>query len=438
MVAEEDFWDRSMETLSREDLEALQLERLKEVLAWCERSKYYRKVFREEGIEPDKFRSLDDLKRIPFTDKTILREHPSTDFTCVPMGEIVRLHSTSGTTGQAIVIYYTRKDIASWAEMIARCMYMDGVRSNDVFQNMMGYGLFTGGLGFHYGAELIGALTIPAGAGNSRRQIQLMREFGTTVIHIIPSYALLLTEVFQEMGLDPRADTRLRIAFIGAEPHTEGMRRRIEEAYGIDAYNSYGLTEMNGPGVAFECPYKQGMHLWEDNYVLEVIDPSTLERVEEGEEGELVLTTLCRQGMPILRYRTRDLTRVIPGPCPCGRSHRRIDRIKGRTDDMFIIKGINIFPMQVEQVLLNVLGVGSNYQIHLERVGVRDEMKVLVEVTNELWHGDVRELRALQRHIRDELRSTILVTPTVELVEPGSLPKSEGKAVRVIDKRELI
>jgi phenylacetate-CoA ligase len=427
-----------METLSREDLEALQLERLKEVLAWCERSKYYRKVFREEGIEPDKFRSLDDLKRIPFTDKTILREHPSTDFTCVPMGEIVRLHSTSGTTGQAIVIYYTRKDIASWAEMIARCMYMDGVRSNDVFQNMMGYGLFTGGLGFHYGAELIGALTIPAGAGNSRRQIQLMREFGTTVIHIIPSYALLLTEVFQEMGLDPRADTRLRIAFIGAEPHTEGMRRRIEEAYGIDAYNSYGLTEMNGPGVAFECPYKQGMHLWEDNYVLEVIDPSTLERVEEGEEGELVLTTLCRQGMPILRYRTRDLTRVIPGPCPCGRSHRRIDRIKGRTDDMFIIKGINIFPMQVEQVLLNVLGVGSNYQIHLERVGVRDEMKVLVEVTNELWHGDVRELRALQRHIRDELRSTILVTPTVELVEPGSLPKSEGKAVRVIDKRELI
>ncbi len=435
MAPEDNYWNRRMETLSREEISSLQLKKLRGILEICSHSPYYRRIFKEEKIDPSRIEDFDDLRRIPFTDKNILRENPSTDFLAVPREEIIRLHSTSGTTGQAIVIYYTRSDIQTWAEMIARCMYMNGVRRGDVFQNMIGYGLFTGGLGFHYGAELVGVLTIPSGAGNSRRQIQLMREHGTTVAHVIPSYALLLTEVFEEMGLDPREDTNLRILFIGAEPHSEDMRQRIEEIYGVDAYNSYGLTEMNGPGVAFECPHKQGMHLWEDHYILEVIDPQTLERVPEGEEGELVLTTLSREGMPILRYRTRDLASVIPGECPCGRKHRRISRIKGRSDDMFIIKGVNVFPLQVEEVLMKTLGVGSNYQIHLERVGVREEMKVLVEVTGELWHGNPSELRALQERIRENLRSAILLTPLVELVEAGSITKSEGKAVRVVDKR---
>jgi phenylacetate-CoA ligase len=302
---------------------------------------------------------------------------------------------------------------------------------------MMSYGLFTGGLGFHYAAERIGAMVIPAGSGNSKRQIQLMREFHSTAIHIIPSYALYLLEVFKELGLDPRRDTRLRIAVLGAEPHTEGLRRRVEDAYGVEAFNCYGLSEMCGPGVAFECPAKEGLHVWEDSFLLEVVNPESLEPVGEGEEGELVFTSLRREGMPLLRYRTRDLARIYPGTCGCGRAHRRISRIKGRTDDMFIVKGVNVFPMQVEKVLLEVLGVGSNYQIILDTVKAKDEMRVLVEVAGELWHGEVRELNRLRRTRVDELRQETLVTPLVELVEPGSLPKGEGKAVRVVDKREL-
>jgi len=435
MPQEHGYWDPAVERLDREELTRLQERRLRETVEACSRSPYYSSLFRREGIDPARFRGLEDLRRIPFLEKQDLRDNPPTYFLTLPLDDMIRVHSTSGTTGQAVVIFHTREDIEAWAELVARCMYMTGLRRSDVFQNMMGYGLFTGGLGFHYGAERIGALTIPAGAGNSRRQVQLMLEFGTTAVHVIPSYALYLTEVFKEMGVDPRRQTRLRIAYIGAEPHSEDLRRRIEEAYGVKAYNSYGLTEMSGPGVAFECPEQEGMHVWEDSFVAEIIDPSTLEPVPEGEEGELVLTCMHRRGMPLLRYRTRDLTRFLPGECPCGRGHRRIARIKGRTDDMFIIKGVNVFPMQVEQVLLRLLGVGSNYLIQLERDGVRDEMRVLVEVTGEIWQGDVRGLRSLQKRIQEELRSEILVTPQVELVEPGSLPQSEGKAVRVVDRR---
>jgi len=301
-----------------------------------------------KGISPEDIRSLEDLRRIPFTTKEDLRRGFPYGFLAVPKDEVVRLHASSGTTGTPTVVYHTRRDLEVWADLVARCLYMVGMRKEDVFQNMMSYGLFTGGLGLHYGAERIGALVIPSGAGNSRRQITLMRQFGTTAIHIIPSYALKLLETFQEMGLDPK-EMKLRMAFVGAEPHTEEVRRRIEEAYGIDAFNSYGLSEMNGPGVAFECPYKEGMHVWEDSYILEVIDPETLEPVPDGEEGELVLTTLRREAMPLLRYRTGDLAFVYPDPCPCGRTHRRISRIKGRTDDMFIIKGVNVFPMQVDR-----------------------------------------------------------------------------------------
>lgn len=435
-MSEGEFWNPGMELLSGEEMRNLQLRKLKEVLERCLQSPFYKEWFREAGFDSSRLQSLDDLRALPFMDKETLRGGDPRRFLTVPLEEVVRLHSSSGTTGQATVIFHTARDIEAWTELVARCMYMTGVRRSDVFQNMMGYGLFTGGLGFHYAAERIGALVIPAGSGNSKRQIQLMRDFGTTVIHVIPSYALYLLDVFRELGLDPRRDTSLRIAFIGAEPHTESLRRRLEESYGFRAYNSYGLSEMSGPGVAFECPFQEGMHVWEDSFILEVVDPETLEPVPEGEEGELVFTTLHREGMPLLRYRTHDLSRVIPGPCRCGRAHRRISRIKGRTDDMFIVKGVNVFPMQVERALLGVLGVGSNYRIVLETVDNRDEMRVQVEVAGDLWHGEVKELNQLRRRIVQELRQEILVTPRVELVEPGSLPTGEGKAVRVVDMRE--
>ncbi len=433
-----DFWNPEMELLDRGEIEALQMKRLREVLERCERSPFYREWFREAGFYPHKVCSLADLRSLPPMDKDTLRGGDPRRFLTVPLEDVVRLHSSSGTTGQATVVFHTARDIEAWTELVARCMYMTGVRRSDVFQNMMGYGLFTGGLGFHYAAERIGCLVIPAGSGNSRRQIQLMRDFGTTVIHVIPSYALYLLDVFRELGLDPKRDTALRIALIGAEPHTESLRLRLEESYGFKAYNSYGLSEMSGPGVAFECPFQEGMHVWEDSFILEVLDPDSLEPVPVGEEGELVFTSLHREGMPLLRYRTRDLAYVYPDTCRCGRSHRRISRIKGRTDDMFIVKGVNIFPMQVERVLLGILGVGSNYQIVLDTVGSRDEMRVLVEVSGDIWHGEVRELNRLRRRITEQLRREILVTPLVELVEPGTLPAGEGKAVRVVDKREHV
>jgi phenylacetate-CoA ligase len=300
---------------------------------------------------------------------------------------------------------------------------------------MMTYGLFTGGLGFHYGAEKIGALIIPAGSGNSKRQIQLMHDFETTVIHIIPSYALHLSTVFDDIHEDPKG-TSVKIAFVGAEPHSEKMRQKIEEIYGFKAYNSYGLSEMNGPGVAFECPCQDGLHIWEDNFIVEIIDPDTLEPVPDGEEGELVMTTLMREGMPILRYRTKDLTRILPEPCPCGRTHRRIQRITGRTDDMLILKGVNIFPIQIEKKLMEIDGVGKNFLIILDRQGYNDLMTVKVEVEKNVFDGELKHLEQLRRQIVESLKSDILITPKVDLVEPGSLPSTEGKAVRVVDNRK--
>jgi len=429
------FWEKEIETLPREELERLQVRRLRQTLLRARNSPFYGRLFKRIGLDPERVDSLDVLKDIPFTTKEDLRANVPYGFLAVPKEEIVRLHSSSGTTGVATPIFHTASDIDRWANLVARCMYMTGVRREDVFQNTMGYGLFTGGLGFHYGAEKLGVMVIPSGPGNSRRQIYLMQTFGTTVIHILPSYAMRLLSVFQEMGLDPRYDTRLRIAFIGAEPHSEEMRKRIEEAYGMDAYNSYGLSEMNGPGVAFECPYKNGLHVWEDSFILEVIDPETLEPLPDGEEGELVFTTLTREGMPIIRYRSRDLAAVYPEPCPCGRTHRRISRIKGRTDDMLIVKGVNIFPIQIERVLMNIPEVGTDYQIILDRKNYLDAMTVRVEINAKFFDGDIRHLERLQKKIVEELRSEIIIEPEVELVEPGSIPKSEGKAVRVIDKR---
>ena len=352
-----DYFDKA-ETWDRATLETVQLARLKTTIQQASRAPFYAKRLAEAGVSADNLRSLEDIRRIPFTSKDDLRSQYPYGLATVPHSEFVRMHCSSGTTGTPVAVCYTQPDINSWADLMARCLYMAGVRKDDVFQNMSGYGLFTGGLGIHFGAERLGCMTIPAGAGNSKRQLKLVKDFGTTVAHILPSYALHLGTTLIEEGEDPKA-LSLRIACVGAEPYTEETRRRIEALFDMKVYNSYGLSEMNGPGVAFECQYQNGLHLWEDAYLLEIIDPNTGKLVPDGEVGELVLTTLCRHGMPILRYRTRDLTRIIPGDCPCGRKHRRIDRILGRSDDMIIVKGVNIYPMQVERVLMSLSATAS-------------------------------------------------------------------------------
>lgn len=392
-------------------------------------------MFSRLGLGADSLGGLDDLRRFPFTEKQELRDNYPFGMLAVPKEKVVRMHHSSGTTGMAIAVFHTRGDVERWADLVARCLHMVGLGPGDVFQNMMSYGLFTGGLGLHYGAEKLGAFVIPIGAGNSHRQIEFMRIFGTTAVHIIPSYAMALLGTCEEMGVDSKRDLRLRFAVGGAEPYTEGARKRLQEAWGIAFYNCYGLSEMCGPGVAFECPEQQGLHLWEDSYLGEIIVPETGKPAAEGETGELVLTSLTREAMPLIRYRTRDLTAFVPGTCPCGRTHRRLARIQGRTDDMFIIKGVNVFPMQIERVLMGMPEVGTNYMIVLDREGYADRMTVRVEVTAEAFRDDLAQLRALQERIAHAVREEILVTPRVELVEPGSLPRQEGKAVRVVDER---
>jgi len=424
------YWDREIETMKREELENLQLQLLNKTLSRAKQSLFYKKRL------PDRIGNLREVQDIPFTTKQDLRDSFPMGLVAVPKEELVRLHSSSGTTGRATVVYHTKNDIDNWAELCARSMYMTGVRKGDVFQNMMGYGLFTGGLGLHYGAEKLGALTIPASSGNSKRQIRLMYDFGSTALHITPSYALHLHTIFDEEGIDPKRDLDLRIAFLGAEPYSEGTRRKIEKLYGLNAYNSYGLSEMNGPGVAFECTHKEGMHVWEDSFLLEVIDPLSRRPMPDGHEGELVFSTLRREGMPIIRYRTGDIATVYRRSCPCGRTHRRISRIKGRSDDMLIIKGVNIYPMQVEKVLMDIPEVGNNYLIEIDTVDYLDTLIVKIEVRPEIFHGQISELEDIKKRITELLRTEILIHPRVVLVEPNSLPASEGKAVRVVDRRE--
>ena len=426
-----EYWQPEIETMPREQLQQLQVEKLRKTIEVCLNSPFYGKRLGELGITPESIQTVEDIRKIPFTTKADLRDNYPFGLVGGNMEEAIRIHSSSGTTGHPTVVVYSRHDIDSWANMIARNMYMVGCRKSDVFQNSSGYGMFTGGLGFQYGAEALGATTVPAAAGNSKRQIMFIKDFGTTCLHAIPSYAIRLAEVFREEVVDP-ASTKLHTLFIGAEPHTDEQRRRIERLLGVKAYNSFGMTEMNGPGVAFECKEQDGMHLWEDNYIVEIVNPDTLEPVPDGEIGEMVLTTLDRTMMPILRYRTRDLTRIIPGQCKCGRTHRRIDRIKGRTDDMFIIKGVNVFPMQVEKILVKYPGLGSNYLITLETIDDNDTMTVEVELDD--MHTDVYpELQRMTRDIQRALKDEILLTPKVRLVKKGSLPVSEGKAVRVKD-----
>lgn len=424
-----------LETMTRPEIEKLQLERLQHTVHHCMNSPFYRQRFAEHHLNPDDIQSLDDLRKIPFTTKQDLRDTYPFGIASVPLEKCVRLHSSSGTTGNPTVILHTQKDLNEWANAVARCLYMVGLRPGDIFQNSSGYGMFTGGLGFQYGAERLGMLTVPAAAGNTKRQLKFITDFGTTALHAIPSYAARMYEVMQEMGIDPRRDTKLKTLIIGAEPHSEEQRRRIEEMLGVKAYNSFGMSEMCGPGVAFECTEQNGLHIWEDYYIVEIIDPETLEPVPEGEVGELVLTTINREGMPLLRYRTRDLTRILPGECPCGRHHKRLDRMKGRSDDMIILKGVNIFPIQIETILLQFKELGSNYLITLETGDSNDEMTVEVEL-NQLFTDDYGRLQALTREITRQLKDEILVTPRVKLVPKGSLPQSEGKAVRVKDLRK--
>lgn len=429
-----EYWQPEIETMPREKLRQLQTEKLRRTIETALNSPFYGHRLGKLGITPQSINSVDDIWKIPFTTKQDLRDNYPFGLVAGNMKDAIRIHSSSGTTGHPTVVVYSRHDIDSWANMIARNMYMVGCRDTDVFQNSSGYGMFTGGLGFQYGAERLGATTVPAAAGNSKRQIMFIRDFGTTCLHAIPSYAVRLAEVFKDEGIDPRS-TRLHTLFIGAEPHTDEQRRRIEKLLGVKAYNSFGMTEMNGPGVAFECKQQDGMHLWEDNYIVEIVDPDTLEPVPDGEYGEMVLTTLDRTMMPILRYRTRDLTRIIPGKCACGRTHRRIDRIKGRTDDMFIIKGVNVFPMQVEKILAQFPVLGSNYLITLDTVDDNDIMTVEVELDD--MRTDVYpELQKITRNIQRALKDEILLTPKIKLVNKGSIPTSEGKAIRVKDLRE--
>lgn len=429
------YWDKETETLPRAELEALQLRLLKQAVDRALTTPFYAKRLSAAGIKSsDSIETLADLRKIPFTTKQDLRDAFPYGMLAVDKQDVVRLHASSGTTGTPTTIYFTKKDLKSWAGYVARSLYATGCTKDDVFQNMITYGLFTGGMGIHCGAEEMGMLVIPAGPGNTARQFKMMKDYGTTVVHATPSFLLHLQSKMIEQGVN-RQDLLLKKAFAGAEPYSEDTRIRIEKLLNIDVYNSYGLSEMNGPGVAFECQVKDGMHLWEDAYIAEIVDPDTLEPVPDGQVGELVLTILCREATAILRYRTRDLTAFYTEACPCGRTHRRIRRIRGRTDDMLIINGVNVFPSQIEEVIMAMKEVGNNYLIVVEKEGALDRLTVKTEVSPDIFMDDARPLNELRERIRRELQASISINPKVELHESGFLPVSEGKAKRVMDTR---
>lgn len=419
------------EWMDMAELLDFQSEALAASVAQAAKSPYYSAKFAELGIDPT---GVDDITRLPFTTKEDLRlSYPDTMLT-VESEQVIRMHTSSGTTGKPTAIFHTRQDVDNWAELMARCLAMVGATSRDIFQNMSGYGLFTGGLGLHYGAERLGMWVIPAGAGNTARQITLIRDFHVTVIHATPSYAMHVAERMVQEGDDPKS-LGIKIAALGAEPYTEELRLKLQDLYGFKAFNSYGLSEMNGPGVAFECQCQDGMHIWEDSYLVEIIDPNTLQTVPDGEVGELVMTTLRRTAMPILRYRTRDLTSKMVGECPCGRKHVRLTRFVGRSDDMLIVRGVNVFPSQIEEVIMRHKWLGGNYVIHLTKSQALDQMTVKVEIAKTGFDGSMEVLRKLRGDLQRQLREQIGFTAEIDVMEPGSLPASEGKAKRVIDER---
>jgi phenylacetate-CoA ligase len=428
------FWNRAMETIRPEELADLQLKRLKWTLRQAQEVGLYQRKFKEAGVSPDDIRTLDDVEKLPFTYKKELQAGYPFGLFAVRLKEIIRIHTTSGTTGKPTVVGYTRQDLENWSDLIARNMTMIGLGEDDIFQNAVNYGLFTGGLGFHYGAEKVGMTVIPSATGNTRRQIEMIEDFGVTVLHCTPSYALHLAEVAESMG---KTLDSLRIGIFGAEPWSENTRAELERRLGVKAYDSYGLSEMYGPGVAFECPERNGLHLWHDCYLAEIIDPKTGERLAPGERGELVITPLVKEALPLVRYRTGDVTRLIDDGCACGRG-QKIERITGRSDDMLVIRGINVFPSQIEHVLRSLPEVGEQFMVYVDRTRHLDEMTIEVEMSRAGFSGELQDLARVQRKIAGELHNTLGLRTAVKLVEPGSLPRFEGKAKRVIDRRGAV
>jgi phenylacetate-CoA ligase len=431
-------WNEEYETMPREALEAIQLKRLQNVVERVYATVApYRKKMDDAGVKPSDIKRLDDLRRLPFTTKDDLRDNYPFGMFAVPLERIVRVHASSGTTGKPTVVGYTKRDIDTWAELMARTLTCAGVHRGDIVHNAYGYGLFTGGLGFHYGAERLGATVIPISGGNTKRQIMIMRDFGSTVLTCTPSYALNIAEVIKDSGIEP-SELRLRVGIFGAEPWSDKMRKEIEKKLGIDAIDIYGLSEIIGPGVSVECvEKKEGLHIFEDHFIPEIIDPESGEVLPYGESGELVFTTLTKEAFPVIRYRTRDITRLITEPCICGRTLYRMEKVTGRTDDMLIIRGVNVFPSQIEHVLMSIEGVEPHYQIIVDRDGALDVMEVLVEVSEQLFSDEIKALESFAKRIEQELKEALAVSCKVRLVEPKTIQRSEGKAKRVIDKRKI-
>ena len=432
-----EYWDPIIERMPLPELGRLQEERLRSLMLYLnDHSNVYRSKFRESKIDPLEIRSLDDLRKLPFTVKKDFRDNYPTGMFCVPTNQIIRFHASSGTTGKRVIVGYTRNDIAEWSTSLARGVTSLGIGRSDVIQVSYGYGLFTGGLGVHYGAEMVGATILPTGTGGTDRQIELMRDLGTTVIACTPSYFMHIAEVARNMGVDFKKDTKLRAGLFGAEPWSDDMRRRIEESTGVKAYDIYGTSELNGP-LFMECKYQNGIHVWADQYILEVINPETGEVLEEGERGELVVTTLTKEALPLIRYRTGDITYLELEECKCGRTHPRIMRIRGRVDDMLKIRGVMVYPSQVESALMKMTELGDNYQLIIDREHELDRMTAKVEVSEKTRKEKGSDLAQIKKKVERALRSSLDLSVDVELVEPNTIPRSEGKAKRVIDNRKI-
>ncbi len=431
------FWEPDKETISREELEQLQLERLESTLNRVYLNvPFYHKKFDEMEIDIDNLRSLEDLRKLPFTTKEDLRNNYPYGLFAVPLREVVRIHASSGTTGMSTVVGYTKNDIKTWSNLVARVLTAGGVTKDDVVQIAFGYGLFTGGFGLHYGAEKIGASVIPISSGNTQRQIKIMQDFKTTALVCTPSYALVIADTIKEMGININS-LSLKYGLFGAEPWSEAMRQEIQDKLKIIATDNYGLSEVMGPGVAGECLERNGLHINEDHFLVEVINPDTLEPVPAGETGELVITTLTKEAFPVIRFRTRDLTRIIPEPCRCGKKFIRMSRVMGRTDDMLIIKGVNVFPSQIEPILFDIEGTEPHYQIVVERKGHLDEVTVHVEVQESIFFDEMKKQNRLINQIKERLASELGISVEVRLVEKKTIERTEGKAKRVVDLRKI-
>ncbi len=431
-------YSEEYETMPREALEAIQLRRLQTTVARVYNTvPFYKKRFDEVGIKVDDVQSLDDLRRLPFTYKDNLRDNYPFGMFTVPMDDVVRIHASSGTTGKPTVVGYTARDIQTWSELMARTLMAGGATRGDMIHNAYGYGLFTGGLGFHYGAEELGASVIPISGGNTKRQVMIMTDFGPTILTCTPSYALLIAEVAEEMGVDFR-EFNFKAGIFGAEPWSEQMREEIERKLNIKAMDIYGLSEIIGPGVSVECIEAQnGLHIFEDHFIPEIIDPDTEEVLPYGTPGELVFTTITKEAFPVIRYRTRDISVLYPEPCQCGRTIVRMGRVQGRSDDMLIIRGVNVFPSQIESVIMEIDGIEPHYQLEVAREGRLDTLTVKVEVNEKVFSDEVKNLQKMERKLEDNIKEMLSVSAQVKLVEPKSIQRSEGKAVRVIDKRKI-